>query len=89
MTVGKDFCFIGFCPGKLESSGSALKCLFSVSDVRNQNFALGSPPLSGTVDTRIVTQKHVRWEMVSSKHFHYELQWNYFGPPRENLWSII
>ncbi|GIX73359.1 hypothetical protein CDAR_190361 [Caerostris darwini] len=31
----------------------------------NEDFALGSPPLSGTVDRRIVTQKkHVRWERL-------------------------
>ncbi|GIY91402.1 hypothetical protein CEXT_180971 [Caerostris extrusa] len=59
--------------------------VFCFGYVRKSEFALGSPPLSGTVDKRIVTQKHVRWEMVSSKHFHYELHWNYFGPSREKF----
>ncbi|GIX73353.1 hypothetical protein CDAR_190331 [Caerostris darwini] len=50
MTVGNYFCFSGFCPGRLESSEWALRCLFSVSDVRkSRDFALGRPPLSGTV----------------------------------------
>ncbi|GIX73357.1 hypothetical protein CDAR_190351 [Caerostris darwini] len=58
MTVGKDFCFSGFCPGRLESSGLALRCLFSVSDVRkSRDFALCSPPLSLTCPTEAVVCK--------------------------------
>ncbi|GIY91399.1 hypothetical protein CEXT_180951 [Caerostris extrusa] len=41
MTVGNDFCFSGFCPGRLESSGWALRCLFSVSDVKKSGFCSG------------------------------------------------